>query len=70
MVSIILWKSVRFFIINSLKKTSQVEIWKMVWTNVFFSNSQALDPPKGNAPLPLPMAQKPRNGDFYWGIQI
>lgn len=39
-VSTILWKMVRFFIINiyyifnsSKKKTFQVEIWELVWTN-------------------------------------
>ena len=36
-ISTVLRKSVRFFIINIFK------IWKMVWTNLFFSKFQALD---------------------------
>ena len=37
-VSTVLRKSVRFFIRNLflIIRTFQVEIWKMVWTNVFF----------------------------------
>ena len=38
-ISTVLRKSVRFFIINIFK------IWKMVWTNLFFSKFQALDRP-------------------------
>ena len=52
MVSIILWKSVRFFTIYSLKKTSQVEIWKMVWTNVFFFQFSGIRSPQGKCSPP------------------
>ena len=38
-VSIVLRKSVRFFMVNIfliINRAFQVKIWKMVWTNVFF----------------------------------
>ena len=74
MVSTILRKSGRFFIINSfLKKTSQFELWKMVWTNLFFFLilRHYIRFPQGKcSPHPPTMVQKPRNGDFYWGVQI
>ena len=58
-VSIVLRKSVRFFITNIfliINRTFQVEIWKMVCTNVFFSNFRALDAPSMN--------QKPGKENF------
>ena len=55
---------VRFFIINiyyifnsSKKKTFQVEIWEMVWTN-------ASSKENGTGQCPVWMTQKPRKGDF------
>ena len=63
-VSTILWKMVRFFIINiyyifnsSKKKTFQVEIWEMVWTN-------ASSKENGTGQYPVWMTQKPRKWDF------
>ena len=63
-VSTILWKMVRFFIINiyyifnsSKKKTFQVEIWELVGTN-------ASSKENGTGQYPVWMTQKPRKGDF------
>ena len=58
-VSNVLRKSVRFFIINIflIKKTFQVEIWKMDWTN-------ALSEENWTGQYPIWMTQKPRKGDL------
>ena len=54
LVSTVLRKSVRFFIINIFNnnnnRTFKVEIWKMVWTNVFFFQFLGIrqKPGKGN----------------------
>ena len=50
-VSTVLWKLVRFFIINisyNNSRTFQVEIWKMVCTMFSFSNFRAFDAPSMN----------------------
>ena len=58
-VSNVLRKSVRFFIINIflIKKTFQVEIWKMDWTNT-------LSEENWTGQYPIWMTQKLRKGDL------
>ena len=69
-VSTVLRKSVRFFIRNLflIKRTFQVEIWKMVWTNVFFFQFLGIfcpsPPTPPPPPPPYPMNQKPGKANF------
>ena len=61
-VSTVLRKSVRFFIRNLFLtiRTFQVEIWKMVWTNVFFFQFLEIWCPSS----PPSMNQKPGKANF------